>query len=141
NTESYGLLSSCVKANFTIKRVKTAAGVQNFCDETVRKVFRKAGLRYTHSGKKGVLKRKDLHARLEFARRIKRLGQEGQLQLWLRDIALYLDSVGFAHKYNSYDQAKAPQTMAWRRPQGGLDFQWTARGSHEETGCFPTKME
>uniref|UniRef100_A0A7M5VCZ3 Transposase Tc1-like domain-containing protein n=1 Tax=Clytia hemisphaerica TaxID=252671 RepID=A0A7M5VCZ3_9CNID len=70
--------------HFTIKRVKTAAGVQNVCDETVRKVYCKVGLRYTHFRKKGILKRKDLRARLEFC-------------------VLDLDGVGFAHKYNPFN--------------------------------------
>lgn len=120
--------------HFTIKRVKTAAGVENVCDETVRRVFRKAGLRYTHSRKKGVLKRHDLRKRLQFARDMKSMGTDGQKQLWQNDIAFYLDGVGFAHKYNPFDQAKAPRSMAWRRPHDGLDFQRTARGSHEGTG-------
>jgi len=46
--------------HFTIKRVKVAAGIQHVCDETVRRVFRRVGLRYSHSRKKGVSTRKDL---------------------------------------------------------------------------------
>lgn len=118
--------------HFTVKRVKVAAGIEHVNAETVRRVFRRAGLRYTHSRKKGVLKRKDLKWRLNFARRIKKDG--GQEDLWQRKLAFYLDGAGFAHKYNPFDQARAPRSMAWRKPHDGLTFERTARGSHEGTG-------
>ena len=121
-----------LEGHFTIKRVKLAAGIQNVSDETVRRVFRKAGLRYCHSRKKGILKRADLKARLNFALRIKRNGN--QHNLWQDEIAFYLDGVGFTHKYNPFDQAQAPRTMAWRRPHDGLDFERTTKGSHEGVG-------
>ena len=117
---------------FNIRRVKVAAGVsQGVCDETIRKVFRDAGFKYCHSRKKGVLQRKDVKARLEFARKVKRLVADS---LWTEGIAFYLDGVGFAHKYNPFDQARTPTTMAWRKQDDGLSFERTARGSHEGTG-------
>lgn len=120
------------QGNYTIKRVMVNTGVhRKVCDETVRRVYRKAGLRYTHSRKKGVLKRTDLRHRLNFARKVRKIAQE---ELWKRGIAFYLDGVGFAHKYNPMDQAMSPHTMAWRRPSDGLSFGQTARGSHEGTG-------
>ena len=121
--------------HFTIKRVKLAAGVQHVSDETVRKVFRKAGLRYTHSRKKGVLKRTDLKRRVRFAKSLKKTKSAEQLKkLFRHDICFYFDAVGFTHKYNPFDQAKAPRTMAWRRPNDGLDFERTAKGTHEGSG-------
>jgi len=65
--------------HFTIKRVKVAAGIQHVCDETVRRVFRRAGLRYSHSRKKGVLTRKDLGQRLKFALRVKKMRAQEDL--------------------------------------------------------------
>lgn len=118
--------------HFTIKRVKTLVGIDNFVsDETVRRVFRNAGFRYCHSRKKGVLRRDDLRHRMNFAKSIRRLNQD---TLWKHTIAFYLDAVGFVHKYNPYDQARAPRSMGWRRPSDGLSFERTARGSHEGTG-------
>ena len=35
---------------------------------------------------------------------------------------------------NPADQARAPKTMAWRRPNEGLKYKCTAKGSHEGTG-------
>jgi transposase len=120
------------QGHFTVKRVKAALGInEKVCDESIRRVFRKAGMRYTHSRKKGILKRTDLPKRLKFARTCKKLNQE---QLWKTGISFYFDGVGFAHKYNPFDQARAPKSMAWRRPQDGLSFSRTARGSHEGTG-------
>jgi hypothetical protein len=120
------------EGHFTSKRVKLLAGVdENISVETVRRVFRRSGLRYCHSRKKGVLKRTDLRHRLNFARKVKRLSQE---DLWKNGIGFYLDGVGFTHKTNPMDQAKSPQTMTWRRPSDGLTFERTAKGSHEGTG-------
>ncbi|XP_066926668.1 uncharacterized protein [Clytia hemisphaerica] len=50
--------------------------------------------------------------------------------LWRHEICFYFDAVGFTHKYNPFDQAEAPRTMAWRRPNDGLDFERTAKGNH-----------
>ena len=38
------------------------------------------------------------------------------------------------YKYNPRDQALAPRTMALRKPSDGLNFQQTAKGSHEGSG-------
>ena len=117
---------------FSTKRVIISCGLtETVCDETVRRVFRKHGFRYCHSRKKGVLKRKDLVERFKFAKKGKNLVHEN---LWTEGISFYLDGVGFAHKFNPFDQAMAPRTMAWRKRGDGLSFQQTARGSHEGTG-------
>ena len=107
--------------SFNIKCVKMSAGIPpHISDETVRRIFRTAGLRYCHSRKKGILKRKDLKARVEFARKVRALVDPS---LWTKGIAFYLDRVGFAHKYNPFDQAVTPKSMAWRRPADGLSFE------------------
>ena len=54
--------------------------------------------------------------------------------IWQEGISFYLDGVGFAHKMNPCDQAKAPRTMAWRKPSDGLSFEHTAKGSHVGSG-------
>ena len=35
---------------------------------------------------------------------------------------------------NPFDQVRAPRAMVWRKPGQGLDFGFTAKGSHEGTG-------
>jgi hypothetical protein len=42
-----------------------------FSDETVRRVLRANGFKYTHLRKKGVLSRKDLTIRLKFAKQVR----------------------------------------------------------------------
>ena len=114
---------------FTTKRLKVFAGVSpEISDETVRRVLRDAGFKYTHSRKKGILSRNDLQTRFEFAKTVRRRLARA---VWTEGIAFYLDGVGFTHKYNPHDQALAPRTMAWRRPADGLSFQQTSKGSHE----------
>ena len=51
-----------------------------------------------------------------------------------KGIGYYLDGAGFTHKANPFDQIRAPKAMAWRRPDQGLDFGFTVKGSHKETG-------
>jgi len=74
----------------------------------VRRVFRTAGFRYTHSRKTGVLWRGDLRQCIRFAKRVRRFEEK---TLWTT-----LTSRWFTHKYNPYNQAKAPRSMVWWRP-------------------------
>eukprot|EP00794_Sanderia_malayensis_P017212 gene17212-18933_t len=112
---------------FTTKRLKVFAGVSpDISDETVRRVLRKAGFKYSHSRKKGVLSRKDLKLRYEFAKKIRRSLTPS---VWTDHVAFYLDGVGFTHKVNPHDQSLAPRTMSWRKPSDGLSYNQTAKGS------------
>ncbi len=109
---------------FTTKRLKVFAGISpQISDETVRRVLRAAGFKYTHSRKKGVLSRKDLTKQLEFAKKVRRLLSP---TVWTEGVAFYLDGVGFTHKCNPHDQALAPGTMVWQKPSDGLTFQQTS---------------
>lgn len=118
--------------NFTSRHVRVSAGIESrVSDETVRRVMRSNGLRYRHARKKGLLIRKDLKSRLAFARKVRR---KLNPNIWKNGISFYLDGVSFTHKYNPSDQARAPKTMAWRRPNEGLKYKCTAKGSHEGTG-------
>ena len=117
---------------FTTKRLKVFAGVSpEISDETVRRVMRAAGYKYSHSRKKGVLSRKDLKVRYAFAKKVRNLLAP---TVWTDGIAFYLDGVGFMHKVNPRDQSLAPRTMAWRKPRDGLSYNQTTKGSHEGSG-------
>ena len=118
---------------FTTKRLKVFPGVSaDVSDETVRRVLRANGFKYTHSRKKGVLSRRDLDIRFKFAKHVrKRLNPI----VWTKGVSFHLDGVGFTQKYNPHDQSLAPRTMAWRKPCGGLSFNQTAKGSHEGSGA------
>jgi transposase len=57
---------------FTTKRLKVFARFPtDVSDETVRRVFRANGFKYTHSRKKGVLSRRDMTIRLKFAKQVR----------------------------------------------------------------------
>ena len=117
---------------FNIGRLKKVAGIsEEIHDETIRRCLKQAGLKYCHSRKKGVLMRKDLNCRLAFARKVLRLLDPS---IWTEGIAFYLDGSGFTHKFKPFDQARTPTTMTWRRASDGLNFDRTAKGSHEGTG-------
>ena len=118
--------------HFTVKRLKLIVGLEeSVCDQTVRRVLREANFKYRHSRKKGILLRKDLKLRLKFARKCRALLSP---TIWTEGIAFYLDGVGFTHKTHPLDQALAPRSMSWRKPNDGLDFNFTAKGSHVGSG-------
>lgn len=122
--------------NFTARRLKINAGLSlNVSDQTIRRVLHENNMHYRHSAKKGVLSRDDLKKRLKFARKVKKHFSTGEI--WSDGISFYLDGASFTHKYNPLDQAMAPKTMVWRKPNERLKFGLTAKGSHEGTGGRP----
>ena len=57
--------------NFFVKRVAVKAGIPpSNSEETVPRVLRKAGLKWTHLHRKGILTKNDLKLRLKFAGKI-----------------------------------------------------------------------
>ena len=81
--------------------------------------------------KKGVLTKINLKLRLKFAQKVHwKLPKD----FWTGGVGFYLDGASFTHKMNPFDQARARRAMMWRKPGQGLDFGFTAKGSHEETG-------
>ena len=118
--------------NFSVKRVMVRAGIPpSISTATVRRVMKKAGLKWSHAQKKGVLTKSDLKLRLKFARKVRRKLPK---DFWTGGVGFYLDGASFTHKMNPFDQARAPRAMMWRKPGQGLDFGFTAKGSHEGTG-------
>lgn len=118
--------------SFTTKRLKVAAGIsKRVCDETVRRTLKDAGYKYYHSRKKGLLKKKDLHDRMKFSKKVVKLVHEN---IWTEGIAFYFDGASFQHKYNPFDEARSTRTMAWRKKSEGLDLNCTAKGSHVGSG-------
>ena len=118
--------------NFCVKRVMVKSGIPpSISEETVRRVLRKAGLKWARVQRKGILTKNDLKSRLKFARKVCRklpanISEEG--------VGFYLDGASFTHKMNPFDQARAPRAMAWRKPGQGFDFGFTGKGSHKGTG-------
>ena len=59
--------------SFSVKRVMVRAVIPpSISTETVRRVMRKAELKWSHTLKKGVLTKSDLSLRLKFARKVRR---------------------------------------------------------------------
>lgn len=53
---------------------------------------------------------------------------------WTEKVAFFSDAVSFVHKFNSADQAQAPQECIWKKETEGLVCECTAKGSHCGTG-------
>ena len=112
---------------FTAKRLRLAASIRSdMHDETVRRLFRGQGYKYSHSRKKDLSTVKDLAQRLKFCRSVKWTTDEN---FWRTYIGFYLDGVAFQHKYNPHNEEKSCRTMAWRRKDEGLETSCTAKGS------------
>ena len=57
-------------------------------EETVRRILRKAGLKWTRVHRKGILTKNDLKLRLKFARKVYR---KLSANFWEEDVGFYLD--------------------------------------------------
>ena len=114
---------------WTSKDIQTNIGAQETCsNRTIRRNLNRAGIKYLHLRKKGVLLPADLKKRLKFARKCKRLLQP---VFWKRGISMYLDGVGFEWKSNPCKSIPGTRTMGWRKITQGLDHNHTAKGKKE----------
>ena len=92
--------------NFCVKRVMVKAGIPpSISEETVRRVLRKAGLKWARVQRKGILTKNDLKLRLKFAKKVRR---RLSANFWEEGVGFYLDGASFTHKVNPFDQARAP---------------------------------
>ena len=99
---------------FCVKRVMVKAGISpSISEDTVRRVFRKAGLKWARVQRKGILIKNDLKLRLKFVRKVRR---KLSAKFWEECASFYLDGTGFTHKMNPFDQDRTPRAMAWRNP-------------------------
>ena len=118
--------------NFCVKRVMVKAGIPpSLSEETIRRVLRKAGLKWARVQRKEILTINDLKLRLKFSRKIRR---KLPANFWEEGVGFYLDEASFTHKMNPVDQVRAPRAMAWRKPGQGFDFGFTGKECHEGTG-------
>eukprot|EP00111_Clytia_hemisphaerica_P016448 TCONS_00048723-protein len=119
------------EGSFSSKRLQLSLPEiqQKASNSTFRRHLGKIGYGYRSTRRKGILKQKDLKSRLDYAKRIKRLGLG--LEFWKQGISFYLDAVGFIYKQNPLDQARAPTSREWRRRDEGLTFGCTAKGQKE----------
>lgn len=116
------------QASFSAKRIQQESGLTHVSTKTIHRVLHKHGYHYRQSRKKGLLSPKDKCKRLKFARqcRIK------PAKFWTETIKFYFDGVGFAHKQDPYNEARATSSMAWRKPGEGLSM--TTKGKKEGSG-------
>jgi len=118
------------EGSFTAPRILEEAGLAGFVTcRTVRRVLNSYGYHYLRSRKKGLLTIKDKRKRVQFCKRVKRLGL-GQ-EFLDRYISFYLDAIGFQFKTNPHGQARGPKAREWRLASEGLDY--TCKGSKEGT--------
>ena len=118
--------------NFSGKRVMVRADTPpSISTATVRKVMRKAELKWSDAEKNGVVTKSDLQLRLKFVRIVHRKLPK---DFWTGVVIFYLDGASFTRKKNAFDEARAPRAMVWRKPGQGSDFGFTAKRSHEEPG-------
>ena len=96
---------------FSPSRLRTAAGISpEVSIWTIRRALKRHGYSYLHSRKKGLLTRRDLERRYQFACKIKRLLPA---KFWESGVSFYIDATSFVHKTNPFDQARATKTKAW----------------------------
>ena len=115
--------------NLTVKDIMNEAKTTKGSYRTYIRILNDAGYQRLQLRKKGLLSTKDKTRRKTFAARALK---EHEDTFWTNDIALYLDAVSFAHKYNPFKQASYPKGRVYRRPGEGLHY--TATGSKTLAG-------
>ena len=88
-------------------------------EQTVRRVLKKANLKWARAQKKGIPTKNDQKLRPKFARKIRR---KLSANFWEEGVEFYLDGTSFTHKMNPFNQARAPRAMAWRKSGQGFNF-------------------
>ena len=117
--------------NWTIKRLMDQADITTVSVRTVRRLLNRRGYYYLQARKKGLLTANDRTKRVGFAKMVLRdYGND----IWSKEVAFYLDGVGFAYKRNPMDQALAPHGRVWRQKSEGFSPGCTAKGSACGTG-------
>ena len=118
---------------FTSKQLMENAGISraNVSDRTVRRLLNRKGYHYLQPRRKGILSTRDQKLRIKFA---KRMQNDYARNVWMEDIAFYLDGVSFQHKFNPAGQARAPKRRTWRKPSEVLELSCTAKGHKVGSG-------
>ena len=112
--------------SFSASRLRTGAGINpDISLWTIRRALKRQGYHYLQSRKKGLLTRKDLSRKYQFARKIRRRLPE---DFWKNGVSFYIDGTSFVHKTNPFDQARATKSMAWRKRGEGLALNCTSKG-------------
>lgn len=116
------------RAHFSVKRLQEEADLIHVSTRTVCRYLHNNGFGYYQSRKKGLVTAKDKTLRLAFAKQY----LKSPLTFWTEEIAFYFDGVSFAHKTNPAGEARALNTMQWRKRNEGLTR--TSKGKKEGTG-------
>lgn len=121
------------RGNFTVRHIMTNLKLDSMdiSARTVSRFLNTNGYRYRQARKKGLLSRKDLKTRLNFARGIK---QEQHPAFWMNDIAFYFDATSFAYKTQPKLHSQALSARVWRKKNEGLLPGCTAKGRKVGTG-------
>ena len=112
---------------FSSQKIREAARLPlNISSRDINRCLGKYGYNYVQSRKKGLISANDRTLRTRFARK------NFPPDYWTKDIAFYLDGVGFAFKPNPAGEARAVSSMTWREPNEGLAI--TTKGRKEGSG-------
>lgn len=117
--------------NFNVRTLRLSCGLRHVSDTTVYRFLNRSGYRYYQARKKGLLFKRDLRQRLQFAREIKRAHGDS---FWTENIWFYFDSTAFHHKSQPREHAKTLTGRVWRKRTEGLSFGCTAKGRKVGSG-------
>ena len=127
------------EGGFSSKRLMQVSGLNgiNISVRTVRRFLNRNGYHFLQARKKGILLRKDLKKRVEFAKDVRRRFGHN---MFTHKIAFYLDGTSFVYKTNPLDQARAPRGRVWRKHSEGLMTGCTSKGSKVGSGGRVVKL-
>ena len=119
--------------NITVKNVieKSGLSLEMASRRTFSRNLNEEGYSYLQARKKGLLSENDRKQRLRFARKMTRKVRENP-DFWTNEVAFFLDTVSFVHKYNPQSGASGNRSRVWRRKGEGLKF--TSKASKNLAG-------
>ena len=92
--------------SFTSKKVQVNTVGNKVCNRTVCRCLNEEGCGYRNARKKGLMSKRDLKERKQFATKVKKQLPD---TLWTEGISFYLDGVGFCYKTNPNGEAMPPR--------------------------------
>ena len=125
--------------SFSLKDLMHESGVSSIdvSVRTVNRLIQRQGYHYLQTRKKGLLTKEDMCKRVTFCNVMRSIYDD---DVWMKQVAFYLDGVSFAFKTNPLQVARAPKARIWRKRGEGLSFGCTAKGRKEGTGGKVLKL-
>ena len=117
--------------SFSSRDLQEACGLSSTMSNlTFRRILKANKIKWLNTRRKGKLTKDDMKLRRKWYRKCVKHNCL-TTAFWQRDIAMYIDAVGFEYKTNPYELARNLGKKEWRRVDEGLHYACTSKGQKE----------